>query len=257
MMETFAALVCAHFIGDFILQPSWMIREKRRPEVLLLHIAIIVALSAILLGAIHLPILIAVALTHTLADHIKLHRYPSDAAEPFLLDQAIHLVVIFDLALLFPNAFDNGAWSTLSQENKTIFLQAITLASGFIASVNAGAAMIAKIMGPISKELESPTIQATAQGLANGGLYIGWLERSLIFVLVLSGNPEGVGFLIGAKSILRIGELKDGHDRKLTEYIIIGTMLSFGWGLTIAELTLSAIEYWGMALEAAAASTAH
>ncbi len=36
------------------------------------------------------------------------------------------------------------------------------------------------------------------------------------------------GFLIAAKSIFRFGDLSKAKDRKLTEYILIGTLLSFG-----------------------------
>jgi hypothetical protein len=37
-----------------------------------------------------------------------------------------------------------------------------------------------------------------------------------------------VGFLITAKSVFRFGNLKESKDRQLTEYILIGTLLSFG-----------------------------
>jgi hypothetical protein len=46
-----------------------------------------------------------------------------------------------------------------------------------------------------------------------------------------------VGFLIAAKSILRFGEIKDIKQRLEAEYIIIGTFMSFGYGLLIAFLT--------------------
>jgi hypothetical protein len=65
----------------------------------------------------------------------------------------------------------------------------------------------------------------------------GLLERLLVFVFAATNHWEGVGFLVAAKSIFRFGDLTNAHDRKLTEYILIGTMLSFG----IA--TLAAILY--------------
>ena len=76
-----------------------------------------------------------------------------------------------------------------------------------------------------------------ASGLENGGKYIGLLERGLIMMLVLMGETAGVGFLIAAKSILRFNEIKGDDQRKKSEYIIIGTFMSFGWGLLIANLT--------------------
>jgi hypothetical protein len=62
-----------------------------------------------------------------------------------------------------------------------------------------------------------------------------------VFLFILSAQPAGVGFLVAAKSIFRFGELKDNETRMEAEYIIIGTMLSFAWALTIAWLTQWAI----------------
>ncbi len=69
--------------------------------------------------------------------------------------------------------------------------------------------------------------------LANAGKYIGILERLFVFGFVISNNWEGIGFLLAAKSVFRFGDLNDAKDRNLTEYILIGTLISFG----IAVLT--------------------
>jgi len=42
-----------------------------------------------------------------------------------------------------------------------------------------------------------------------------------------------VGFLLTAKSVFRFGDLKESKDRKLTEYILIGTLLSFGIAIIV------------------------
>jgi hypothetical protein len=54
------------------------------------------------------------------------------------------------------------------------------------------------------------------------------LERLLIYCFILTGHFEAIGFLLAAKSIFRFGDLKEAQDRKLTEYVLIGTLLSFG-----------------------------
>lgn len=64
-------------------------------------------------------------------------------------------------------------------------------------------------------------------------------------MLILTGKAEGVGFLIAAKSILRLRDISTDEDRHVAEYIIIGTFLSFGWGMLVALLTAKAISYWG------------
>jgi hypothetical protein len=86
--------------------------------------------------------------------------------------------------------------------------------------------------------------KTTSPGWHKGGQYIGWLERILVMLLVLMEQPNGIGFLIAAKSILRFGEIKDASQRKVAEYIIIGTFLSFGWALLISVFTQKAIKYW-------------
>jgi hypothetical protein len=68
-------------------------------------------------------------------------------------------------------------------------------------------------------------------GLKKAGRYIGYLERFLIVTFVWSGELSAIGFLIAAKSIFRFGEIKDKQDRKLAEYILIGTFLSYSLAL--------------------------
>ena len=93
-------------------------------------------------------------------------------------------------------------------------------------------------MDPLVKEKD------VVEGLANGGKWIGQLERALTFLLVLSAQASAIGFVIAAKSILRFGEIKDSHQRKEAEYIIIGTLTSFGWALFIANLTKQVLSLW-------------
>jgi hypothetical protein len=62
----------------------------------------------------------------------------------------------------------------------------------------------------------------TEESLANAGTWIGVLDRLVIFLLVLIGQYEAIGLLIAAKSIIRLRE----GDRKMSEYVLIGTLLS-------------------------------
>ena len=49
---------------------------------------------------------------------------------------------------------------------------------------------------------------------------------------------EDSGFLIAAKSILRF-DSANRDDRMASEYIIIGTLASFGWAMAVAWATLA------------------
>jgi hypothetical protein len=68
------------------------------------------------------------------------------------------------------------------------------------------------------------------------------LERLFVFTFVITGNWEAIGFLLAAKSVFRFGDLKESKDRKLTEYILIGTLLSFGIAILIGVMTLKLIQ---------------
>lgn len=69
--------------------------------------------------------------------------------------------------------------------------------------------------------------------LKNAGTYIGMLERLFIFGFIVIDYWEGIGFLLAAKSVFRFGDLSNTEDRNLTEYILIGTLLSFGIAILI------------------------
>jgi hypothetical protein len=72
--------------------------------------------------------------------------------------------------------------------------------------------------------------------LQEAGKTIGILERFFVFAFVLSGHWEAIGFLLAAKSIFRFGDLKESKDRKLTEYVLIGTLISFGIAIVAGVL---------------------
>ncbi len=65
------------------------------------------------------------------------------------------------------------------------------------------------------------------------GRWIGYLERTLILALLLSGNPAGVGFVFAGKAIARFSE------RKQVEYYLLGTFASFTWATVLALLYLA------------------
>jgi len=98
--------------------------------------------------------------------------------------------------------------------------------------------MIQALMSNWSKSLHD----SNEESLNNAGKYIGMLERLFVFTFVVTGNWEAIGFLLAAKSVFRFGDLKKSKDRKLTEYILIGTLLSFGIAIAIGIMTLKLID---------------
>ena len=238
MAETFIALLAAHLVADFPLQPNGLIRRKRNLFILAGHVLVVLALAILALGSAP-PVLLAILVgTHLVMDAVKVYALP-DTLWAFLTDQGVHLAVIAGLAVQYPGAMAEGWWTGLPAGGHGLYLAGLTLASGLIASLPMGAILIrlgtAGFMAQIAKPID---------GLTHGGFYIGILERSLIMLFIFIGQPAGVGLLMAVKSILRFGEVKEPGERKMAEYIIIGTFMSFAWGLLIAILTAAGVGYW-------------
>lgn len=219
--ETFAALLCAHVLADFVLQSGWMAANKRRPAALAGHGAVVLAALVAATGRLH-PALLWLALLHLATDALKARARPGLAA--FLLDQAAHLAALAALALWQPGLWGGGLWAGLAP-----LPGLMALLAGAVVAVRAGGFAVGLLMAPFAATLPP---DSAAEGLPGAGRVIGWLERGLIFALILLGQPEGVGLLIAAKSILRFGAVQG--DRALSEYVIIGTLASFGWALIAA-----------------------
>jgi Na+/citrate or Na+/malate symporter len=92
------------------------------------------------------------------------------------------------------------------------------------------------------KDAQEKDASGSERGFPDGGKLIGQLERFLIFLFVMTGQIEGVGFLVAAKSVFRFGELSDHKNRLEAEYITIGTLMSFSWGFGASLLTKYIIE---------------
>lgn len=235
MIETCITLLAAHLISDFVLQWDWMVANKHKPRVLIAHVLIVGFTTAALLGArdaqAYLAVLIIV-ITHLLIDKWKLKQ--RDTMLAFVADQLAHVAVIAVVAICLPKLAQNGLWALLPGDMQADYFRFLVVISGIVIAVPLGGIMIKKLIKPIV-----PSSSLGAQGPQNVGRYIGWLERALTFGFIMVGKPEGVGFLLAAKSVLRFGDLQNNQQhRSQAEYIIVGTFLSFGWALLIAYASL-------------------
>ena len=111
----------------------------------------------------------------------------------------------------------------------------MALAAGFILATRAGGFAVGFLMAPWTEEMKTDV----DAGLAGGGRLIGLLERGLIFLLIVTGQAQSIGFLIAAKSVLRFSAIT--NDRRFSEYVIIGTLASFAWAIAVSALTLIAL----------------
>jgi len=94
-------LLLAHFIGDFLLQPDWMVRRKSNFWVLLLHVSIHFVLMVLLVGRswnLIWPYLLILNLVHMAQDFLKIrltNNWPNRMVSLFFIDQLLHLAAIF------------------------------------------------------------------------------------------------------------------------------------------------------------------
>lgn len=226
MIATFTALLFAHILADFTLQTSGMVKHKRHAGIMAVHMAIVLITAQITIGQIAAPEILALGAAHLIIDCIKTYGGFRNFTA-FVFDQVAHIVTIAAISIYAPSLWADGAWAA-----SPAILPAMAIATGLIVTLTAGQHAIALFMRPHSMRMRN-------NGLKDGGRQIGLLERGLIFLFILAGLPLGVGFLIGAKSILRFGTAS--RDQRIAEYVIIGTLASFGWAIAAALLTQGAL----------------
>lgn len=224
----FIKLILAHLLGDFILQPNSWVTDKESKKLksiyLYFHVLIHTVLSFIFLWDIQLWwVAVLVGISHFIIDAAKLSfQTVQNKKSWFFADQALHILVIAGISF-YHNEFSFD------------FLKDLTILKilGAAVFLTTPASLIIRIL--LSSWTPAPETADNIQteSLSNAGKYIGILERLLVFTFIVVDHWEGVGFMVAAKSVFRFSDLAQAKQRKLTEYVLIGTLLSFG----IAVLT--------------------
>lgn len=217
----FTKLLLAHLIGDFLLQPTrWVVHKeanKIKSKYLYLHILLHFVLTMILLWDIkYWKLALIIAISHYVIDLGKLYvtqRFKLKSII-FFIDQFLHLAVLFLVAY-------QGKWL----EQITLFFRELDwpLVTAIVFVTFPASIIMGKLL-----EAMGDKIEIDHKSLPNAGKYIGIIERLFVFLFIILGRWEAIGLLIGAKSVFRFNDLKESNNRKLTEYILIGTLLSFG-----------------------------
>ncbi len=238
MTETFAALLFAHVLADFVFQNGWIAARKRgrHPGALALHGSIVLVLAVVALGIWHLGLL-ALAAVHLAIDIAK-SLAPERRLWPFLADQAAHLAAVAIVAALLPGLWGAGVWATGGVSAGWWTAPqwapgAMAAIAGLLVATRAGGFAVGLLMQPYAEA-------SRGDGLPKGGALIGLLERGMVYLLIMAGQPAGIGFLIAAKSVLRFSTT--ASDRSASEYVIIGTLASFGWAMAVSWATLALLD---------------
>jgi len=234
-MTLFLLLLLVHLVADFYLQrKSWIeskVKYKEKSIGLFKHILTHTGLNAVVLFAyvgispLFFGALLTIVLTHYAIDIWK--TYQGFYLKSFLIDQSAHIVVL-SLVAAFIAQPDVARWHAVLSE----FTQAqhLMILATFLFAWKPISLIIQLILRPYTSQMNNEG--SSKQGLPFAGEWIGVLERFLVTIFVMIGQFAGVGFLLAAKSIFRFGDLRREQDRKLTEYIMLGTLFS----VTIAIL---------------------
>ncbi len=213
----------AHLLGDFNFQPhAWVIKKKQKVFSWqhIWHVLVIFSFSftlsldfgflpsALLLTAIHL-------LTDILKSYLKINKPRKDSLY-FFIDQAFHILSFVLVSVVYNYYFKiNFVYN--------IPLKYLAIILGFVICAKPANILIKNIFQHL--EINVPTNANRIdenKDLPNAGKLIGLMERFLVLALILVGQYSAVGLIIAAKSILRF------RDNKKNEYVLVGTLLSFG-----------------------------
>ncbi len=215
-------LVLAHLIGDFILQPKSWVKSKEKRKLkspkLYLHVAIhMVLLCLIIWDVSYWPLVLIITGLHLIIDVLKLMlQRKKTKRQWFFMDQLLHIISIFTVYFIYTNT--TFITSEIPLETALLLLTCLLFLTK----------PVSIIMQAIFSKWNIEKLTKGNESLKDAGKYIGVLERLLVFIFIILNHGEAVGFLITAKSVFRFGDLKESKHRKLTEYILIGTLMSFG-----------------------------
>ncbi len=133
----------------------------------------------------------------------------------FFTDQFIHLSVI----VLVVIAYNHYAGINLIYDIKPHTAAVIT---AFVLNAKPGNIIIKNLFDVFSIKVPPGNTGKHSEGLPNAGKIIGIVERYVALALIIMSQYAAVGLIVAAKSILRF------QDPIKNEYVLIGTLLSFG-----------------------------
>jgi hypothetical protein len=210
----------AHLCLDYFFQTDKLAKQKNtigfKSPFLYWHASVYFALAW--LFSLQISFVLAagiIAITHFLIDGFK--RYLNNSKYlgryAFFIDQAAHLAILTLVVVLFDK------WYGINPSiDVSINFKYLLIITGYLVCLKPANIFIREVF-------KATEIQVSSDNeMPNAGKVIGVLERILTLTFIIISQYSAVGFLIAAKSILRYGN----NETLKTEYVLIGTMLSFG-----------------------------
>ena len=227
----------AHVLADFIFQNDEWSKDKKdhgfRSGKLYLHILIVFCFSWVLSFQWNFVLFsLVISVVHLFVDgfkftiaEIKIVKKRPLKNIIFFIDQAIHIVVLIIAVTIFKNTVDFNPVFNIPVSNHHLLIL-----TGYLVCLKPSNIFIREVFNSYNIRMETDM----HDDLLKAGRLIGNIERILTLTLLLMAQYEAVGFLIAAKSILRY----EGKKTSKTEYVLIGSLLSFGIGIITGILIL-------------------
>jgi hypothetical protein len=241
MEKIILAQLIAHLVADLFAQPECVSRKKQerilRSWHLYVHVAIVFVTSVAMTFTCGFVLwAAAAALLHFGIDWGKCSverairkrkNTPSGTyccnRPLFFADRILHFAVIWATAMLYvrtggaiPGYYDT---SLFTADN-------LLLAVGLLLCLKPANVLIQICFQSLRTD-EAIAGSLDKKGLQKAGHWIGSMERTMTFILFVLGHYTVIGFIIGAKSILRYS------DKENLEYVLVGTLMSFSVALAL------------------------
>lgn len=215
--SVFLPMLTGHLIADFWLQPDTWVQHKRengwKSKKLILHAVLASLLPVLFTFQLNLwwffPVIFVL---HFITDFFK-SKLP-DTIPAFLIDQLLHIAVLWVLAVFTTNA-------KITENAATFWIYA----AGFVLVTNPSGIFTGMFLTVVIPDKNKKKIYDISA-------WIGILERILILIFIFAGQFTAIGFLIAAKSIFRFNNTREDGNIK-AEYFLLGTLISFTMAIVV------------------------
>jgi hypothetical protein len=257
-IQLLALLFLIHVFADFYCQPISWVKDKNEKHIksiklvqhCLVHgflVFIVLCFSEYSMSSVFYGSLF-IFITHFFIDVVKSHL--PQISVYFFIDQLLHIIMLVIMWACITEQADNAIRYIIA----TLDYKFIVVLTAYIIVLKPTAIIIKMLLEQWSEiargslnnneeqDIKSQVEDEDRKSLVSAGKVIGLIERLLILTFVLLNQFSGVGFLLAAKSVFRFGDLKEKNDHKMTEYVMLGTLLSVTITVIVGLITLLIIK---------------
>jgi len=231
---TFLLFFVIHLLCDYYFQTEGIALKKKTELRWVLYHALLYGVNSILLFVLFMPglswkhILIFI-LSHGIIDVMKyfcnfLTAFRQSERNIFLLDQMMHIAVLFVLAFHMRNLDIRNICREEIRMCLDVFGVSETMLLTWIARIllihKPTNILIAYILSAYKPDNSAAGIEEDK----NAGRFIGTLERVIMAIFIALDQYSSVGLVLTAKSIARYDRIT--KEQNFAEYYLLGTLLS-------------------------------